>query len=142
MTSDPGPASTLFLDANVLVSAAWKADAEVTRIWQLDGVRLVTSITVMAEVQRNLPRIEQIERLRGLMTSVEVMVFQKLVEPPEALALPVKDRHVLASAVQAGAGYLITGDKKHFNQWFGKIVCGVRIEPPANLLTRFHHRRS
>lgn len=138
MTSESGPAPTLFLDANVLVSAAWKENAEVARIWQLDGVRLVTSIYVMAEVQRNLPRIEQIERLRGLMTSVEVVNFQKLVEPPEALALPAKDRHVLASAVQAGAGYLITGDKKHFGPWFGKIVCGVRIEPPTNLFALFH----
>jgi predicted nucleic acid-binding protein len=140
--NDPAPSlSTLFLDVNVLVSAAWKEKAETAQIWQLDGVRLVTSIYVMAEVQRNLPQIAQIERLRGLMTSVEILLFQELRAPAEAESLPVKDRPVLSAAVEAGANYLITGDKKHFSQWFGKTICGVRIEPPTNLLALFHLRR-
>lgn len=132
---------TLFLDANVLVSAAWKENAETAQIWQLDGVRLVTSNYVMVEVQRNLQTIAQIERLRGLMTSVEVLFFQELHEPVEALALPEKDRPVLAGAVQARADYLITGDKKHFSMWFGKTICGVRIEPPTDLFHLFQLRR-
>lgn len=134
--------TTLFLDANVLVSAAWKENAETALIWQLDRARLVTSIYVMAEVQRNLPGIAQIERLRGLMTSVEVLIFQNLAEPAETLLLPAKDRPVLAAAVEARAQYLVTGDKKHFGQWFGKTICGVRIEAPTGLLAHFHLRRS
>jgi len=132
---------TLFLDANVLVSAAWKENAETARIWQLDGAKLVTSNYVMAEVQRNLATVVQIERLRGLMTSVEVFFFPQLPEPVEALALPAKDRPVLAGAVQARADYLITGDKKHFSNWFGKRICGVRIEPPTDLFNLFQLRR-
>ena len=136
---------TFFLDANILISAAWKPNAEVAEIWQLEGVRLVTSIYVMAEVQRNLPKISQIERLRSLMTSVQVLplpgLLQNLPELPELLLLPVKDRHVLAAAIQAHADYLITGDKKHFNQWFRQTICGVRIEPPTDLLSLFHLRR-
>jgi predicted nucleic acid-binding protein len=132
---------TLFLDANVLVSAAWKENAETARIWQLDGARLVTSSYVMAEVRRNLPTVVQIERLRGLLRSVEVLFFQQLPEPVEALALPEKDRPVLAGAVQARADYLITGDKKHFSMWFGKTICGVKIEPPTDLFDLFQLRR-
>jgi predicted nucleic acid-binding protein len=128
------------LDANVLVSASWKENAETARIWQLDGARLVTSSYVMAEVQRNLISIAQIERLRGLMTSVEVLYFQNLSEPVEALSLPTKDRPVLAAAVQANADLLITGDKKHFSMWFGKTICGVGIEPPTGLFTLFDLR--
>ena len=139
---DPAhPRTILFLDANVLVSAAWKDHAETALIWQLEGVRLVTSMYVMTEVQRNLPQVVQIERLRGLMTSVEVMFSQELPEPPEALDLPAKDRPILASAIQAGADYLVTGDKKHFSQWFGQTICGVKIEPPTNLFNLFQLRR-
>jgi uncharacterized protein len=136
---------TFFLDANVLISAAWKANAEVAAIWQLEGVRLLTSIYVMAVVQRNLPQLSQIERLRGLMTSVKVLLFPELPETqpviPELLLLPVKDRHVLAAAIHAHVDYLITGDKKHFSQWFEKTIGGVRIEPPTDLLKSFHLRR-
>ena len=140
--TDPAPRpTTLFLDANILVSAAWKENAETALIWRLEGVRLVTSVYVMAEVQRNLPQASQIERLRGLMTSVAVLAFQKLVELPEALALPAKDRPVLAAAVQSKSDYLITGDKKHFSQWYGKTICGVRIEAPTNLFVLFHLHR-
>ncbi len=104
----------------------------------------MTSIYVMAEVQRNLPHITQIERLRGLMASVEVLSlpdsFENQLDFPEILTLPAKDRPVLAAATQAKADYLITGDKKHFSQWFGKTIGGVKIEPPAHLLAHFRVR--
>ena len=144
MTGTQSVSVTFFLDANVLISAAWKANAEVAAIWQLEGVKLLTSIYVMAEVQRNLPQVSQIERLRGFMTSAEVLLFPELSktqpEIPELLLLPVKDRHVLAAAIHAQTDYLITGDKKHFSQWFGKTIGGVRIEPPTDLLRFFHLR--
>jgi len=141
--TEKGPA-TLFLDANILISAAWKENAEIQRIWQFEGVRLVTSIYVMAEVQRNLPQVSQIERLRGFMTHVEVLILPDLSPEHAAIAqiqlLPEKDRPVLAAAVQAEAAYLITGDKKHFQAFFGRVISGVRVEPPSNLLTIFRLR--
>ena len=140
MKGPPQSRVTFFLDANVLISAAWKENAETALIWKIDGVRLVTSMYVMTEVQRNLPFVVQIERLRGFMTSVEIILFDELFEPVEAAALPAKDRPVLTAAVQAHADYLITGDKKHFSQWFGKTICGVRIEPPPELLRLFRLR--
>jgi predicted nucleic acid-binding protein len=144
MSSHPAPV-IFFLDANVLISAAWKPNAEVATIWQFEGVRLITSIHVMAEVQRNLPQLSQIERLRGLMTFVDLLHLPELVESPreisELMLLPQKDRHVLAAAIHVHADYLITGDKKHFSQWFGKTLHGVKIEPPTDLLRHFHLRR-
>jgi predicted nucleic acid-binding protein len=36
--------------------------------------------------------------------------------------LPPKDRSILAAALQAGANYLITGDKIHFAAWMGDAI--------------------
>lgn len=134
MIEDPLGPVTLFLDANIIISAAWKAEAEVALIWTLPEARLVTSTYCMNEVQRNLPRIEQIERLRELMRSVQILHFDQRIDPPESLILPEKDRPVLAAAVQAGADHLVTGDKRHFGPWFSKTIAGVRVTPPTELL--------
>lgn len=135
------PAAALFLDANILISAAWRDGTETALIWQLDAVRLITSDYVMAEVQRNLPRVDQIERLRTLLRSVQILSFDELPDIEEAAALPAKDRPVLAAAVQARAAHLVTGDKRHFGPWYGKSIRGVRITPPTDLLSVFRQQR-
>ena len=140
MTEDAGSDITLFLDANILISAAWKEESEIAQIWRMEGVRLVTSNFVMGEVQRNLHQVAQIERLRVLMRRVRILTFEKLRDIDEAVELPEKDRPVLAGAIQAHADYLVTGDKRHFGPLYGKSVRGVRITAPSELLAllRFH----
>jgi predicted nucleic acid-binding protein len=121
----------LFLDANILVSAAWKEDSKVARIWRIPDVELVTSDHVVTECTRNLPREEQQKRLGQLLLAVRVLAFSRtpaLENPP---SLPQKDQPVLAAAVLARADFLITGDRKHFGGWYGSTVCGLRVEPPA-----------
>ncbi|MGD0801906.1 MAG: hypothetical protein ABR906_11370 [Terracidiphilus sp.] len=142
MTSDHGPLTVLFLDANVLISAAWKDGCEVAQIWQMEGLRLVTSNYAMGEVQRNLHLVSQVERLRVLMRAVEIVSFETLPEIPEAIMLPEKDRPILAGAVLAGADHLISGDKKHFGSLYGTIIRGVRITSPTELLTVLRLRLS
>jgi len=134
MTLVRGQVTVLFLDANVLISAAWKEGAEIALIWQMDGVQLVTSNHVMGEVQRNLHQVSQIERLRGLMRSVRIVPLDELPEIPEASLLPEKDRPVLAGAIQAQADQLVSGDKRHFGPLYGKTILGVRITAPTELL--------
>ncbi len=34
----------------------------------------------------------------------------------------------------AGATHLITGDKRHFGQWFGKRVKGIIVQSPGDYL--------
>jgi predicted nucleic acid-binding protein len=135
MTSANSPFSTLFLDANVLISAAWKNGSEIALIWSMREAHLITSNYVMGEVQRNLHRVDQIERLRGLMRSVQIVSDERLPDIPEAIALPEKDRPVLAAAVQARADHLVSGDKKHFGPLYGTNIRGVRITAPTELLT-------
>lgn len=142
MTGVAGPETTLFLDANILISAAWKERSEIAQIWQMKGVPLVTSNFVMGEVQRNLHQVAQIERLRILMRSVRLLTFERLPDIGEALELPEKDRPVLSGAIQAKADNLVTGDKRHFGSLYGRSVRGVRITAPSELLAVLQSRRS
>jgi predicted nucleic acid-binding protein len=122
----------LFLDANVLVSAAWKIDSKVLRLWQLPGTELVTSNFVIEECLQNLPLPEQQERLTSLLRAVRVLDFRQAPMLENAPPLPQKDQHVLAAAVLARADYLVTGDRTHFGAWYGSNILGVRVEPPAS----------
>jgi len=117
-----------------LISAAWKESSEIAMIWQMEGVRLITSNYVMSEVERNLHQASQIERLRRLMRTVQMLSFEALPDIPEATELPEKDRPVLAGAIQARADHLVSGDKKHFGSWYGSSIRGVRITAPTELL--------
>jgi predicted nucleic acid-binding protein len=134
MSHGPHRVISLFLDANILISAAWKDDTEISHIWRFAGIRLLTSQYVMGEVQRNLLRIDQIERLRKLIRSVHILQIDDDLDLPEAHLLPIKDRPVLAGAVQARADYLVSGDKKHFTPLFGSTIRSVRVISPPELL--------
>ena len=66
----------LFLDANVLVSAAWKDESKVRRLWQIPSVELVTSNFVHEESQRNHPLPEQHRRHAQHLRNLRVLVFR------------------------------------------------------------------
>jgi predicted nucleic acid-binding protein len=136
------PLKSIFLDANVLIAAAWKEDSEIAQTWRMEGLRLVTSNYVLGEVQRNLHQIHQIERLRRLVRSVQILSFEKLPEIPPKIVLPDKERPVLAAAIQAHANHLLSGDKKNFGSLYGKSILGVRITAPPELLDVLRLRRS
>lgn len=52
----------LFLDANVLFSAAYREDAGVRRLWSASNAELVTSDYAVEEATRNLVHPDQRER--------------------------------------------------------------------------------
>ena len=62
------------------------------------------------------------------------ILIQQSATMPELLdssiILDEKDRPVLAAAIKAGCGLLITGDTTHFGALFGKTVQGVLILTP------------
>jgi predicted nucleic acid-binding protein len=128
----------LFLDANVLISAARKDGSKVLRLWRLPNVELITSEYVLIECRRNLPTPDQQERFAGLMRSVRLAEFSTTTEFQELPAvmnqLPEKDRPVLTDAIFAHADFLITGDKRHFGQWYGVSLLGIGIEPPSEII--------
>lgn len=125
----------LFLDANVLVSAALKTGSTLSVLWQLDGVRLLASPHVLAEARRNIREPAACERLESLLSSVAVLPS----EPADFAIegdphLPPKDRPVLLAAIVSGANYLLTGDLTHFGPLMGTSVNGVVISLPGTYL--------
>lgn len=126
----------VFLDANVLFSAAYRVQSGLLPLWQLENVQLVTSAYAVEEARRNLPEVQQNGRLLALLRSVEVAGTHPAGEPRtnEILAgldLPDKDRPILLAALDARATHLLTGDVTHFGRYFGKTIEGLRILRPA-----------
>jgi len=123
----------LFLDANVLFSAAYRLDARVRELWRLKDVKLVTSSYAVEEARRSLHSSEQREELERLIGRMEVLASG----PPQRrlrIDLPQKDRPILLGAIQSKASHLITGDFTHFGRYFGKTVEGVLILTPSDYL--------
>jgi len=125
----------LFVDANVLFSAAYREDAGVARLWRLDTAVLLTSDYAVAEARRNLANEDQRDRLRRLIENVEVTSGGS-VDPRnrQGIELPDKDWPIVGGAMAAGATHLITGDVRHFGRYFGQRVLGVLVMPPAQYL--------
>lgn len=128
----------VFLDANVLFSAAYRPHAGILRLWHLQAVELVTSAYALEEARRNLDRADQRQRLSQLAASMEVVETYPTPAVGRGVAgqldLPEKDVPILAAAVHTDATHLLTGDVKHFGGGFGKTVAGVLIQMPAEYL--------
>jgi predicted nucleic acid-binding protein len=127
----------VFLDANVLFSAAYREDAGLAGLWKLDGVQLISSGYAAEEARRNLADGDQRDRLAKLLCAVELVAEADPRTTEEDLRLPEKDRPILQAAVRARATHLLTGDVTHFGRFFGERMEGVLIlQPGAYLRSR------
>lgn len=108
----------LFLDANVLFTAAHNPEGKAALVVELAGREgtwgLVTSGLAAEEARRNLGRkyAGHLLRLEGLLRGIP------RVSPPPPHECPVpleeKDRPILHAAIVARATHLLTGDIRHF----------------------------
>src|SRR5919202_4563296 len=123
----------LFLDANILFSAAYRPDAGLRRLWRLPPeVRMITSVYAAEEARRNLRHPRQREDLEELLGSVEVVsTAAPITGHPifSTIKLPDKDRPILLAAISAGATHLLTGDFQHFGPYYGERIEGILILP-------------
>lgn len=127
----------LFLDANIIFSAAYRAEAGVARLWKLPSAALLTSAYAIEEARRNLSEPHQLQRLDELLQAIEQRPAGSLDPDLRAgIKLREKDWPILGGAVAMGATHLITGDQRDFGLYFGKKLLGVMILPPAEYLTR------
>jgi predicted nucleic acid-binding protein len=124
----------LFLDANVLIAAAWRLDARVRGLWRLPDIALVVSTYVLDEVARNLQRQEHLDRLEQLLKAISVISNWDHISLPDDVVLREKDIPILQAAIAAEATHLITGDKQDFGPYFGKVIAGVEVIRPADYL--------
>jgi uncharacterized protein len=123
----------LFLDANVLFAAAYKADARVSRLWVLNDVVLCSSRYALEEAKFNLGDEDQKARLARLSGSIQFF------DAPQGghlrgTSLPEKDMPILLAAIEARASHLLTGDLRHFGPYLGKKIEGVTIVLPGEYL--------
>jgi hypothetical protein len=81
-----------FLDANILFSAAYRSDSGLRRLWDLDGIQLITSAYAIEEARRNLLDDAQRRRLDALLIPLEQVPEALGRRLPAGIELPEKDR--------------------------------------------------
>jgi predicted nucleic acid-binding protein len=131
----------LFLDANVIFSAAHRAEGRAQDLVALargGHCELLTSTHALEEARRNLQLKSSGFERRLMEALVQVRV---VVEAPAALVewaqeqgLPLKDAPILAAAVHAKADLLVTGDTRDFGHLFGTTLRGTRVVTPASAI--------
>ena len=126
----------VFLDANVLFSAAYREGAGLLALWTQPGVRLLTSGYAAEEARRNLDTVERRERLEKLLATVRIESEAPDAPLPSGVRLPEKDEPILRSAIAAGATCLLTGDLRDFGHLMGRRVGGVLVQTPGEFLRR------
>ncbi len=123
----------VFLDANVVFSAAYSPGSRLLELWQLDGVELVTSLFALEEARRNLSH-DCLDTLDEIASKTVIVSGTRTGELPDGVQLVDKDIPILLAAIDARCKYLLTGDKRHFDALYGKTISGVIILTPAQYL--------
>lgn len=128
--------SRVFLDANVLFSAAYLEASGLRALWKVPKAVILTSTLAVEEARRNLPEPAQQARLDALLkrTTIEPTTMQTGAAQRDGHGLPEKDRPILWAAIDLKATHLINGDRTHFGRLHGKSVEGVRILTPREFL--------
>jgi predicted nucleic acid-binding protein len=124
----------IFLDANVLFSAAYSEQSTPGLLFELAeacGAELVATAFVIEEARRNLA-LKRPGRLPHLARYVERIALvreptRREVSDATPHGLPAKDVPVLAAAIRCRANLLVTGDRTHFGHLFGTTPGGVRV---------------
>ena len=125
----------LFLDANILFSAAYQAGARLQLFWRLKNVVLCSSQYAVEEARSNLEKEEHKARLSRLLWRVQLFDAAQFV-PVGSIRLPKKDVPILLGAIGARATHLITNDLRHFGPYFGKKIERILICSPSGYLKR------
>jgi len=121
----------LFLDANILFSAAYRPDAGLVQFWELKDTILCSSRYAIEEARINLAEDAQRRRLLKLARHIHLFDAASR-ELPAGLSLPEKDIPIFLAAIEARATHLIAGDVRHFGLYFNKQIAGVLVMSPAD----------
>jgi len=129
----------LFLDANVLFTAAHRPQGKAALICELTGEEtwsLVTSELAIEEARRNLMRKfpQCLQALDTILQRVERVSPSPPFDCP--VPLPEKDQPIFAGALRAAATHFLTGDRKHFGCYMNDAdrTGGVVVQTVADFL--------
>jgi predicted nucleic acid-binding protein len=131
----------VFLDANVLFSAAYRDTGSVRAFFALaeaGACTLVASAYAIEEARRNVA-LKHPQRMRDL--DALVAALETCPEPSAATlawavrtGLREKDAPILAAAVDAHCHVLATGDRTGFASLFGRRVRGTLVMLPVDAI--------
>ncbi len=133
----------LFLDANVLFTAAYSPAGRARALFELaraNRCELLSSTHAIKEAVRNISSkapaaIDDLADLFGTVTHINE-TDPRLVAWAGGLGLPDNDAPILGAAAAAGADALVTGDRRHFGHLLGTSPGGVEIIQPSEALAR------
>ncbi len=117
----------IFVDTNILFSAALKEGTRISSLWDLPDVQLVISEYVRSEAIRNIMKKRPLaaSRLTELVSRMEISTANIALK--DNYGLPDKDRPILEAAVASGCSVLITGDKNDFLHLIEIEIEGIQI---------------
>ncbi len=136
----------VFLDANILFTAAYSPDGLSALLIELGAagrVTLLTSLLAIVEAERNL----EAKRPAALPTLQRSLTVIRAVGEPAPddverltpLELSSKDRPLLAAAIVAHATHFVTGDVADFGRWMNRRArLPLRVMTPRQFLTEAH----
>lgn len=131
-----------FLDSSVLFSAVASPTGGSSKLFIMKDLRLITSSTVLTEVERNVRKKLQSHNLERffMLVNKTVVIKQK---PNDQLIKKVakiivaKDAVILQEAKQGGANFLVTLDRKHFlNPKVEKFIKPQKVLTPKMLIQK------
>lgn len=129
----------LFLDANVLFTAAHNPGGKAALVIELGGSghwAVYSSRLAVEEARRNIERKfpQCLDRLRTLMRGIRLAEHRGALDYPQGLVR--KDRPIFQAALACRASHLLTGDLKDFGRFMNRPeqTLGVRIQTVAEFL--------
>jgi len=135
-----GKPLSVFLDANIIFSAAYSPEGRSAVLFALARkklCRLTSSRYAVTEAHRNIAekKPEVLKTFSKLLTFLKIFpeASAKRQKQVASLGLNEFDVPILAAAI-GHTEILVTGDKKHFGQWMGQKVYGVRVLSLADTL--------
>jgi hypothetical protein len=130
----------LFLDSNVLFTAARNAEGKASRVIDLaagGNWEVVTCAYCLAEARLNLEKKHpaSLGRLTGILGTVHLV--PDVTGEQCTLLLPEKDQPVFASAQRCKATHFLTGDRRHFGPYMNipKDTVGIVVQTVGDFLS-------
>lgn len=133
---------TAFLDSSVLFSAVNSPIGGSSKLFTLKKIKIIISLTVLTEVERNVRKKLQgfhLDRFFMLVSQINLIQQtpnQQLIKQAKKIIVE-KDAVILQEAKQAKANYLVTLDQKHFlNQKVYKFLKPQKVLTPKMLIQK------
>ncbi len=128
----------LFLDADVLFTAAWRPKGGLSGLWDLEDVTLLTSLLAFAQAQENVTTAAQRGALTNLAVPIYFVATPPVFELPGGIRLPPQHRPILAAAIEGQATHFLSGNQALYAPYYGQTVDGVLLQHPGEYLRLRH----